>query len=151
MSALTDALKRIMENPGHEFNTGLGALYGLATTRKLPIHDPEGRMVFEGAEGLPPRAIGDVLIKPEGDLSERTEAHENVHRGQSQELGFAYPFYSLMGGSLGPLEYEALKKTRGIGSNPDDDIADRFEMMDAEKKSMEPGLSNLLYRMYYGR
>jgi len=144
-----------MRNPGHAFNTGLGGLAAALKTRSLPsgfsVENGDPRITFTGEEGMPPMAMGDVLVQPEGGMSDRSLAHENVHRDQSRDLGFAYPAISALGGYAGPLEHEALKKTMGVGDNPDDDIADRFALQDAEKASMDSKLQNILYRMYYGR
>ena len=145
----------LMRNPGHAFNTGLGGLAAALKTRSLPsgfsVENGDPRITFTGKEGMPPMAMGDVLVQPEGGMTDRSLAHENVHQGQSKDLGFGYAPLSMLGGYAGPLEHEALKQTMGTGGNPDDDIADRFALQDAEKASMDSKLQNILYRMYYGR
>lgn len=157
MAGILDALKRVYENPGHEFNTGLGITAGVlkqALSGQMPSAprlDASGRFHMTAPEGSPPMAMGDVLMTPPEGISERSLAHENVHQGQSKDLGFLYPLMSALGGRQGPLEYEALQKTRGVGDNPNDELADKLERMDLEQASNRPGLLNLLYRYYYSR
>jgi len=144
-----------MRNPGHAFNTGLGGLAAALKTLSLPsgfsVENGDPRITFTGEEGMPPMAMGDVLVQPEGGMSDRSLAHENVHRDQSRDLGFAYPAISALGGYAGPLEHEALAKTSNVGDKIEDKWADGFAFDDAQNASMNSQLQNILYRMYYGR
>lgn len=134
---------------GNEMNTGLGAMVGMARTRRLPRIGPEGRLIFDVDENSPPMAMGDTLFAPP-TMSERSLAHENIHQKQSQQYGFAYPLLSALGGYGGPLEREALLKTRDVGSDPNDAIADKFALDDTRSAERDSKLQQLLYRMYRG-
>lgn len=160
-SSLLNALAQLYQSAGNEMNTGLGALAGLAMTRKLPNVDENGRLIFEaGADSQsPPMAMGDTLIVPTlASTSERSLAHEAVHQQQSHDYGFAYPLLSALGGRLGPLEQEALKSTIGTGpKSPDgqtstDDLADKLELEDTQAAEDEGGpLMRALYALYKAR
>ena len=154
-SEMNPLVEYLMKNPGHAFNTAVGGVAGMIDTRSLPkryeMKDGDPRWIFEGREGQPPKAMGDVLIEPPDGMSERSVAHEDVHRDQSRDLGFGYLPLSGLGGYTGPLEHEALAKTSNVGDKIEDKWADGFAFNDAQNASMNSQLQNILYRMYYGR
>jgi hypothetical protein len=106
---LAERLVKAFTGAGHEFNSGLGALVGMAQTRSLPKHEAGGVMRFTGGDpNSPPRAMGDALIAPsEGSLTPRTRAHEGKHREQSKRDSWLYLLKSALGGGEGPYEEEA--------------------------------------------
>ncbi len=131
--SFAEKLMNALQGAGHEFNSGLGAMIGMARTRSLPKHLPGGQMLFTGGDpNQPPQAMGDTLIAPsEAALTPRTLAHEGRHRGQSKDDGWSYLAKSLMGGAYGPYEEEA------YGAEP------KYEGPPPEFREVRPGLTVL--------
>ena len=131
--SLAERLMNAFQGAGHEFNSGLGALAGMAQTRSLPKHLPGGEMLFAGGDpNAPPRAMGDALIAPsEASLTPRTLAHEGRHRGQSRDDDWSYLVKSLMGGAYGPYEEDA------YSAEP------KYEGPSPEFREVRPGLTVL--------
>lgn len=92
--SLMDRLKRGVNLLGHEFNTGLGAAYGMLSTGSLPTHGPDGELRFVDEDGQgSPVAMGDSVYYPNPEsVTPRNITHEGVHRGQSRDRGWGYLF-----------------------------------------------------------